>query len=67
MIKDGKGLNLKTLLDHPPDKFTLDGDFAKSLADKYYSEKKDVDIAILFSLLQVFGDTATFAYAAWFN
>jgi hypothetical protein len=65
--KNGKGLNLKVLFDDPPKKFMLDGDFAKNLPDKYFADGKAVDIAVLFRVLTVFGNTTSVAYAAWFN
>jgi hypothetical protein len=65
--KNGKGLNLKTLLDDPPDKFVLDGSFPQNLPDKYWSEGKDLDINVLFRVSQVFGDPTAVAYAVWFN
>jgi hypothetical protein len=36
--KNGKGLNLKTLLDDPPEKFTLDSEFFRGLPEKYFSD-----------------------------
>jgi hypothetical protein len=66
--KNGKGLNLKTLLDDPPENFTLDGDFPENLPDKYWSEGKDVDLGVLFRLSRIFEDpTSAAGYAAWFN
>ena len=64
--KDGKGLNLKTLFDDPPEKFVLDN-FPKNLPDKYFSEDKEVSLETVFRVIQVFGDSTSVAYAAWFN
>jgi hypothetical protein len=65
--KNGKGLNLKTLLDDPPAKFELNRPYNEWLADKYWMKDKEVDLDKLFRLLAVFGDTTAFAYAVWFN
>jgi hypothetical protein len=65
--KNGKGLNLKTLLDDPPEKFVLDGTFPQNLPDKYWSEGKDVGINVLFRVIEVFNDPTAVAYAVWFN
>jgi hypothetical protein len=65
--KNGKGLNLKTLLDDPPEKFVLDGTFPQNLPDKYWSVGKGVDINVLFRVIEVFNDPTAVAYAVWFN
>lgn len=65
--KNGKGLNLKTLFDDPPEKFVLDGAFSQNLPDKYFSKGKEINIAVLFRVFSLFGDTTSVAYAAWFN
>ena len=67
LSKNGKGLNLKTLFDDPPAKFALDGEFFWTLADKYFSERKDLNIDVLFAVIQIFGDPTAVTYAAWFN
>src|SRR5262249_193239 len=66
-VKQGKGLNLKTLFEDPPEQFALDLKFFQALPDKYFSERRDVDINVLFAVAQIFGDTTALAYAAWFN
>jgi hypothetical protein len=66
--RNGKGLNLRTLLDDPPAKFNLEFGFFKDLPEKYFSEGKEADLNLLFRVIEVFGnDTTAFAYAAWFN
>jgi HEAT repeat protein len=66
--RNGKGLNLKTLLDDPPAKFVLDGEFPGTLADKYFSERKEVNFNVIMAVFQIFSDPATaVTYAAWFN
>jgi HEAT repeat protein len=67
--KDGKGLNLKTLLDDPPEKLVLDpAFFFEGLPDKYWSEGKAVAPRVLRRAFEVFGDpTSVGYYAAWFN
>jgi hypothetical protein len=68
LVKNGKGLNLKTLLDDPPAKFILDDEFFRTLADKYFSERRDVNIDVLFAVFQAFNDPITaMMYGAWFN
>jgi hypothetical protein len=66
-VRKEKGLNLKTLLDDPPAKFSPEPEFLQKLPDKYFSERKDVDARVLFTVLQVFGNPTAVAYAAWFN
>jgi hypothetical protein len=65
--KQGKGLNLKALLDDPPEKFVLDGAFPQNLPDRYWFEGKDVDVNVLWFVIQAFGDSTAAAYAVWFN
>ena len=67
VIRDGKGLNLKALFDDPPKEFVLDNRFSQTLPDKYFSERKDVDVNAVFGVFQLFENTTAFAYAAWFN
>jgi HEAT repeat protein len=63
-----KGLNLKTLFDNPPEKLELSYGFPQNLPEKYFSQGKEVNIEVVFRVLQVFGgDTTAFAYGAWFN
>jgi hypothetical protein len=65
--KDGKGLNLKVLLDDPPEKFMPNQDPAQSLPAKYWSAEPDLDIDVIFRVIQIFGDPSMVAYAMWFN
>lgn len=67
--QDGKGLHLKTLLEDPPKKFVLNGEFPRNLPDKYFSDEKDLNLGVLFSVWRVLQDTTSFGfgYAAWFN
>jgi hypothetical protein len=65
--KNGKGLNLKVLLDDPPEKFALGGEFPRNLPDKYFANGQAVDIGVLFRVFTLFGNTTSVAYAAWFN
>jgi hypothetical protein len=65
--KDGKGLNLKTLFDDPPEKFVSEN-FPRTLPDKYWSDAEDVNINVLFGVFVLFGDpTAVAYYTVWFN
>jgi hypothetical protein len=64
--KERKGLNLKTLLDEPPQKFVMDG-FPDNLPAKYFSNEKIVDPGALFRVIGVFQNTSAVAYGAWFN
>jgi hypothetical protein len=66
-VKDGKGLNLKALLEDPPAKFILQEGFPRTLPDKYFTERRDVKIDVLSRVFQLFGDPTAVAYAAWFN
>ncbi len=65
--KNGKGLNLKTLFDDPPEKFVLDDKFPQNLPAKYWSEEKDVNINVLGRVFRIFSDPTAVGYAAWFN
>jgi hypothetical protein len=65
--KDGKGLNLKALLDNPPDKFDFFGGFPRNLPDRYFSEAPEADWRSLTRVLAVFENTTAVAYWAWFN
>lgn len=65
--KDGKGLNVKALLDDPPAKFVFDGNFTKNLGDQYFSDAKEIDLALLFRVFTLLQDTGGFAYAVWLN
>jgi hypothetical protein len=61
--RGGKGLNLKALFDDPPAEIVD----PQNLDDKYFSDGADVDIGVLFRVVQVFDNTTAVAYAAWFN
>ena len=67
--KSGKGINLKSLLVDPPLEFRINGELAKNLPDKYFSDEKDLNLGVLFSVWRVFQDTTSFGlgYAVWFN
>jgi hypothetical protein len=65
--KNGKGLNLKTLFDDPPEQFVGDNKFPQNLPDKYWSEEKEVNLNVLGRVIQIFSDPTTVGYAAWFN
>ncbi len=66
-VRGGKGLNLKTLLDDPPEKFVLDDDFIKKLPEKYFSERNDLDRRALDAVFRIFTDPTAAVYAALFN
>ena len=61
------GLDLKTLLDDPPEKLVLDNGFPLNLPDRYFSDEQDLDMIVLFRVATIFQDTTAVAYAAWFN
>jgi hypothetical protein len=65
--KSEGGLNLKKLLDDPPEK--LDGDLIRKngVAAKYLEKGVEVDTRALSRIATVFGDSLSVAYAAWFN
>ena len=48
-------------------RYILQNDFPRTLPDKYFSERRDVKIDVLFQVFQLFGDPTAVAYAAWFN
>jgi hypothetical protein len=64
---NGKGLNLKTLLDDPPARFDFDTIVKAGPAPKYLEAGQDVNLNVVFRLVTVFGDSLSVAYAAWFN
>ena len=63
----GKGLNLRTLLDDPPERFDFDAIGKAGPAAKYLEQGQEVNLNVLFRLANVFGDSLSVAYAAWFN
>jgi len=65
--KDGKGLNLKALLDDPPEKLDFAGGFPRNLPDRYFSEAPEVDGRALWRVVAVFENATAVAYWAWFN
>jgi hypothetical protein len=64
--KNGKGLNLKTLLEHPPAAFRL-ATPSDWLPDEYWDKKPPVDVFKLLAATQVFEQPSAVAYAMWFN
>ncbi|MEO2089392.1 MAG: hypothetical protein ABGY75_07835 [Gemmataceae bacterium] len=67
---DGKGLNVKELLDHPPEKLELMKVAANGVDAKYLSKltaDNTFDDAAFRRVMTVFGDSLSVAYAAWFN
>lgn len=67
---DGKGLNVKELLDHPPEKLELMKVAASGVDAKYLSKltaDNTFDDAAFRRVMTVFGDSLSVAYAAWFN
>lgn len=65
--KNGKGLNLKTFFDDPPEKIDLTMAFFHDLPGKYYSNKPDVDFDVVIRGFSLFENSMAVAYAAWFN
>jgi HEAT repeat protein len=65
--KNGKGLNLRALLDDPPKNFEPTREFFERLPDKYWSKADEVDMAAIMRISTLFGDTTAVAYVAWFN
>jgi len=62
-----KELNIKILLDEPPEKFVGDGNFPKNLGDKYFTEAKPLNVQAFFGVFQMFFNPATMGYPVWFN
>ena len=63
----GKGLNLKTLLEDPPEQFDFDAIGKGGPAAKYLEKGDEVKLDVLLRVVRVFGDSLSVAYAAWFN
>jgi hypothetical protein len=63
----GKGLNVKALLEDPPARFDIDVIIQRGPAAKYLEKGELVDLNVVFRTLNVFGDSLSVAYAAWFN
>jgi hypothetical protein len=64
---DGKGLSLKKMLDEPPTDFDLDRLIAKGPREKYLERGKHTDFGAILRVSEMFRNTLSFAYAAWFN
>lgn len=64
---DGRGLNLKTMLDQPPTEFDFDRLMAKGPREKYLDRGKQTDFGAVSRVAGMFQNTLSFAYAAWFN
>lgn len=67
---DGKGLNVKELLDHPPEKLELLKVANAGVDPKYLAKltaANTFDDQALNRVMAVFGDSLAVAYAAWFN
>ena len=64
---DGKGLDVKALLDDPPARFDTDAIMARGPAAKYLANGPSADLNALFRVAQVFDGPLAVAYAAWFN
>lgn len=67
---DGKGLNVKELLDHPPEKLELMKVAASGVDAKYLSKltaDNTFDDAAFRRVMRLFDDSLSVAYAAWFN
>ena len=60
-------LNLKALLEDPPDKINIWELSSGGPGGKYLSHGKPIELNALWRLSQVFGDTLSVAYAVWFN
>ena len=63
----GKGLNLRTLLDDPPERFDFDAIMRNGPAAKYLEKGEEVGLDVILRVGRVFGDSMSVAYAAWFN
>lgn len=64
--KDGKGLNLKTLLERPPAEFRI-ADPGTWLPARYWDSKPGADFGKLLRVIRVFESPSAVAYAMWFN
>lgn len=59
----GKGINLKLLLDEPPEIIRIPDQFP----EKYVTAGKEANIRVFFILLQMFADPSLAGYPVWFN
>jgi hypothetical protein len=64
---DGKGLDLKKLLDDPPAEFDTGAILARGPAAKYLANGPAADLNALLRVARVFDGPLAVAYAAWFN
>jgi len=64
---DGKGLNLKTLLEDPPGKIDFDMVMRDGPAAKYLEKGPSMDLNAIFSVMRVFDNPLRMGYFAWFN
>jgi hypothetical protein len=64
---DGKGLDLRKLLDDPPAEFDTEAIMKWGPAAKYLANGPSADLNALFRVAQVFDGPLAVAYAAWFN
>lgn len=64
--RDGKGLNLKKFLQHPPEALMKEGALLPKLDDALFTEGRDVDLNKFLRAFQLM-NTMGFLYGAWFN
>lgn len=64
---EGKGLSLKAMLDDPPTEFEFERLFNKGPRAKYLAAGKHTDFGAILRVAEMFRNTLSFAYAAWFN
>ncbi|MCU0983206.1 MAG: hypothetical protein MUF25_28940, partial [Pirellulaceae bacterium] len=64
---DGKGINLKTLLEAPPVEFRWEELAKDGLPEKYLEHGPPVDFRVFFLVFQVFENTTAVGYMVWFN
>ncbi|MFT3880475.1 MAG: hypothetical protein QM703_12535 [Gemmatales bacterium] len=64
---DGKGLNLKTLLEEPPTTIDFDVVMRDGPAAKYLEKGPMMDLNAIFGVLRVFDNPLRIGYFAWFN
>ena len=65
--KNGKGINLKTVLEDPPAQINVRGDFKDMFPDKYWEHGQDVDLGKFVRAASMFQDSLSVGYAVWFN
>jgi hypothetical protein len=64
---DGLELDLKILLDDPPERIVGDGAFPRNLGDNYLVERRQLKVEVFFPVLGMFLNPATMGYPVWFN